>query len=485
MKELGFKNFGRFANFPALKTGNINFLVGKNNSGKSTYINALTLCANNLPVIGQKNHPGFVGRLYPFFNFALNQTHKRKVCDFNRAYFHKAESDFRFPLCLCTRYIDFSFVEGILKYTIVIGAEELDGNMIEVPIVLISVMDQSNGLEFVFNYISNQVTIKFPEHINNNNENPCFDLFCGDELTFDMEPFENYEYNWSHELCFVLDGIIWQIERDYVKKSDDINSLSMSFLISEIKKMKDKLKVFTHPSVEFVSHINAGHKSVFNINDKDDEMAQVIHEYSLHSTSHDFIRKIMHDFEIGDDYKIDCVEGEAYIVKILVGEDPISDKSWRNLMDYGVGCVNLFMILLQLANIIYKYVIEVEQDDASDVLVVLEEPEQNLHPQLQSKLADLLLYVNKNYGFCFLVETHSEYLIRKSQVLVSNLGCQSEEELTSKNPFRTFYFPIEDIPYEMEYTTSGLFRQKFGKGFFDEAGDMHLELLKQIQENQV
>ena len=37
MRQIGFKNFRRFANHLTIDFGNINLLVGGNNSGKSTF----------------------------------------------------------------------------------------------------------------------------------------------------------------------------------------------------------------------------------------------------------------------------------------------------------------------------------------------------------------------------------------------------------------------------------------------------------------
>jgi predicted ATP-dependent endonuclease of OLD family len=43
MNKIGFKNFRRFLDFPDLEYGGVTLLVGKNNSGKSTFVKALML----------------------------------------------------------------------------------------------------------------------------------------------------------------------------------------------------------------------------------------------------------------------------------------------------------------------------------------------------------------------------------------------------------------------------------------------------------
>ena len=106
-----------------------------------------------------------------------------------------------------------------------------------------------------------------------------------------------------------------------------------------------------------------------------------------------------------------------------------------------------------------------------------EEPELNLHPALQSKLADLFLDVHQRFNIDFLIETHSEYILRRSQVIVAT---NEFEVAPNENPFCVHYFPkdIHQMPYRLEYQEDGSFNRNFGDGFFDEASSSTLELLK-------
>lgn len=72
--------------------------------------------------------------------------------------------------------------------------------------------------------------------------------------------------------------------------------------------------------------------------------------------------------------------------------------------------------------------------------LAIEEPENHLHPKLQSLLADMFLDAYTNYNIHFIVETHSEYLIRKSQVLVAHMDYSSNDEAEMKSPFRPTIF---------------------------------------------
>ena len=109
---------------------------------------------------------------------------------------------------------------------------------------------------------------------------------------------------------------------------------------------------------------------------------------------------------------------------------------------------------------------------------------------MQSKLADFFydIFSNDEFqrrsqviaNFNLIVETHSEYLIRRSQIIVGeNFG---SDETISDNPFKVNYFPEEGQPYDLVYTKTGMFENKFGPGFLDEAGKLHLSVIKRSRE---
>ena len=98
---------------------------------------------------------------------------------------------------------------------------------------------------------------------------------------------------------------------------------------------------------------------------------------------------------------------------------------------------------------------------------------------LQSKLADLLFDLYEKYGYRFIIETHSEYLIRKTQVIVKE-NFNNEKNPLKDNPFKVFYFNSSDSEkpyYEIIYQKDGSFSNDFGKGFFDEASNLAYEIL--------
>lgn len=163
----------------------------------------------------------------------------------------------------------------------------------------------------------------------------------------------------------------------------------------------------------------------------------------------------------------------------------INKKRKVSLADQGHGITQIVSILLQIECEIMRQ--EIESCDRPELhssingnlnstgsLLVIEEPEVSLHPSMQSKLA-LLFEDASHYGIRFIIETHSEYLVRRTQAFVANLKTEDEYR---NNPFVVYYFNGDGTAYDLQYYRSGRFVNNFGTGFFDEAGKSSIEVLK-------
>lgn len=169
------------------------------------------------------------------------------------------------------------------------------------------------------------------------------------------------------------------------------------------------------------------------------------------------------------------------------------DKNRRGypLADEGYGISQLVTFLLHIENeIIFDrlttdskvhYPLYVKKINRTIPSLSLEEPEVSLHPSMQSQLADIFYDAYKNYDIHFIVETHSEYLIRRTQALVA--GYKSQEEFESK-PFSVVYIGKGGQSYQLVYEESGRFSNSFGPGFFDEASRSSIMILKREKKMQ-
>lgn len=244
---------------------------------------------------------------------------------------------------------------------------------------------------------------------------------------------------------------------------------------NNLKQLLDSLEV------EYISAHAANQNTLYNTADENDYIAQTVHNFWREKITpgyreYEFVRDWMQKFEIGIDFKIEVlVPGEAYTVSITE-----EDGNEVSLADKGMGSIQMMILLLRLATILYTHKPKSvkESREWSSPIIVIEEPEQNLHPKMQSFLADLFHYL-ASIEYCkFVIETHSEYLIRKSQVIVAEQKFVNEEDLKNNNSFKVYYLPTDDsLPYELLYRTDGCFANDFGEGFFDEAEKLAFQVL--------
>lgn len=268
---------------------------------------------------------------------------------------------------------------------------------------------------------------------------------------------------------------VWNNSEDD-RANEQILADKKSLILESAAALESELR---RPHVYYIQAHGVSQKMLYTIDDKNDFMAQAIHEYARRGVVHGsftdtFIRKWMSEFGIGTDYEIKSIGGEGYTFSV------ITPNGKMNLADMGMGTNQLMVLLLSLATIMFEEGHHGKDGGKSFVpkFIIIEEPEQNLHPRLQSKLADLISEVAMDDSYKFLIETHSEYLIRRTQVLVAEMNIENEDELEKQNPFKVYYFPANDMPYDMKYLPTGRFENKFGEGFFDEASTAALTISK-------
>ena len=165
------------------------------------------------------------------------------------------------------------------------------------------------------------------------------------------------------------------------------------------------------------------------------------------------------------------------------------DGETKLLADEGYGITQLFSLLLQIENSIFNVTqkawkvgrwttefqtqIELRYNPTT---IYVEEPENHLHPKFQSLLADMFLEAYQKYNIHFVVETHSEYLIRKLQLHVANKEVDFTHEDLSLN-----YVDTDEQGFafnkQIEVQEDGRLKESFGSGFFDEADKLAVELI--------
>lgn len=510
-RTIGFDNFRRFIHFEPITYDHITYLVGRNNSGKSTVVKALMLVLNYLKS----------GRIDTFV-FAEDVLEEVNIVSYERAKNRLAKDD----------YIRFHHVFGPYEVHITVTGKE---GMTTARVQEFILGDGALGMRFTIAPEQRMIKLEAAgtpqEALTAEEEEPL-------GLAPRIEALKKELRKWSKDKTskgyIQLNQELEALKRKQaiLAKSapvarirsggfsvrsyyrDGVNlepalrafiSETLSMTAERHKKLPENKGRTAAVLNESYSHYRAAHArgrdlrasmdgffsqleqvsryylgasstkqpALFAIRDRNNALAQAIHEYQQlgikpGETAHRFILQWLKEedgFEVGDDFEIITRAGEAYEVKVSSHgtKIPLSDK--------GMGSIQAMLLIFRLACIIHK----TEQNKAYRPIVIIEEPELNLHPALQSRLSDLFLDVHDKYGIDFMVETHSEYMVRRTQVLVK------EKELgvaPNENPFTILYFDKDKLStWNMKYRPDGRFENDFGAGFYDVAGNLTLDLL--------
>ncbi len=168
----------------------------------------------------------------------------------------------------------------------------------------------------------------------------------------------------------------------------------------------------------------------------------------------------------------------------LQGEiNPLFDKKYDTqtievsglpLVEQGFGISQIVALLLKITTCKTDAITKIR---GGTVAIICEEPEANLHPAFQSKLADMFVDAQNTFNHQFIIETHSEYMIRKFQYLVAK-GKMKKEDIV------IYYFnDPNNIPAgekqvkKIEILEDGRLSSPFGTGFYDETAKIMSALL--------
>lgn len=455
---VGLTNFRRFTNLELLPLSGVNILVGGNNAGKSTFVKGLLLGLDNIKSLTPQAANSVAGGRILYFQLDSNNIHDVHVGTFNRAYSTK---------CIQTknhscREMGFKFRISHFTIEVIISPNDDKVDITSIPISKICVTDEKRKASFDFNYFKQHVTMNY--EMDGESQTKNFAMLLPDSSDGKM-----------NIIASSIRGIADYISSNNEEEDNDWSELQClrgktGFLI-EIASELDG--IITNTQVEYIYAHGINQKILFNYNDKNDFMAITLHDLMIEHISSDektFICTWMENFGIGKDYDITSIGGEAYSIQLKNMNDDLV-----YLADMGMGASQLLVLIFRLAIIIHRQ--RMRGKSPYRPTIIIEEPEQNMHPAYQSKLAEFFYEVHNLYGFNFIVETHSEYLVRKSQVIVAQQNYKTQESLNKKNPFKVYYFPTNGNPYEMEYRIDGNFSNDFGSGFYDEANNLLFEII--------
>lgn len=237
--------------------------------------------------------------------------------------------------------------------------------------------------------------------------------------------------------------------------------------------------------IDFIPSVRGDIDRRYRIGDNQSELKKLLNYFfatiSSNNKSLPFIDKYISEFGIADKVEF-LISEDSYDSRIVL----YKNGNKFDLADVGYGYSQLVPIILKIA-------LQIEKNSSfefgiSSSILIIEEPETNLHPALQSKLADMFIECYQKYNIQLIIETHSEYLIRRLQRRTAEYyNDKKKNELAISTDFTQIYYfyPPDNVPegekqiYPINIENDGALTRNFGRGFYDEAGNEDL-LLYQI-----
>jgi predicted ATPase len=241
-------------------------------------------------------------------------------------------------------------------------------------------------------------------------------------------------------------------------------------LFNEVKRATNIFQL-----VDFVEANRIEPKRIYYFSDNSKFVKQMksIVEYVEDIQQHEiinYVRSSLQKLGIANDIKISIqedIEGFKIFLTNRDGRDVI-------LPEHGYGVLQLMPILL--GTIPIRDDNYVTGNEYLPQILVLEEPEANLHPKLQSDLVDILVKAVTEFNYQLIIETHSEYIIRKLQYLTA------KGEL---KPTDTAIYYFSRTPEHSDDTVevkriniknNGALSDNFGPGFLDVTDNIAMEI---------
>ncbi len=179
-------------------------------------------------------------------------------------------------------------------------------------------------------------------------------------------------------------------------------------------------------------------------NTKDDASIEILQKFN----------KAIQELGIANEIKLESTSSVSELKVRISG-------IWNSIIDVGYG------VGLQIPIILQAIISQVE--NKGDILII-EQPEIHLHPALHSKFMDILVKYSGNTKL--IIETHSEHIIRKLQLLV-------KQRIVHNQDVNVYYFKNEKGIFNItnhQLLENGQLHPIFPKGFYDNTYSLSKEL---------
>ena len=471
MFKLKLNNYRGFLN-EEFNFSRVNILIGENSAGKSSILKFLLALKQSLRTPNNKES-----------NITLSND-ETDLGNYKEMIFnHEVHRNLSFSFEFQKDYFDFFLNEGLVKKEVVtnyLGGEISTPTTIDFELTS-DLSNHKNIKTKIFN--ENLGIISFIYSKNNNkaekdiyiiNDSPkCTIHFTSFYYKKDFI-FDEIEYEKEAFLTIITSDLKESIKNTIANK-EDINRIywSIAFLLITQNYIRLHLAridyinpLLSEPAKRiYLSGDTRNITKIRNIKDLTDYLST----NTVAPKFKDELSKILSDFGIADVIHVKQ-EKDGYTRELRITINGLDN----NIKDVGFGVSLQLPIFAQALISENRTVIRDGRRIRKGETLLIEQPEVHLHPNLQAKFVDALLKIGSNN--VYFIETHSEHIIRKLQLIVKESKHNTKSEDISIHYFKKSGKDMIKSFHQIDQET-GKLEPKFPKGFYDVSYELAFQLM--------
>jgi predicted ATP-dependent endonuclease of OLD family len=457
LKKISLNNFRVFKDKTGFELAPITILTGANNSGKSSVLKALLLWESNSD-FDTINDLIFKNGRHDLGEFGLAKSGTNETMDFEFTYEGIPLNLEWLPDAECTILLSYTrdngsgklksfkfFYTDVLLFSVEYENERKMNAYYNLPKLL---TPQIENIDFISNYVTFNHTFNVKGLITNTN-------MIANALKKNEKPYDIFLNN-AKDIASNRKDVLNRLEFDLYNPFNAIEyhlrtSFQQLFHLDYTSANRSRAQRAYTRAIAPYTYDTFSIYTKKDLNYDDAKVREFVHFWMTNKER---------GFGLVEDLDI-FMENETIFVRIK------HNGGMRgNLTEVGFSVAQILPLVVRIAI-----------NDTQFALV--EEPETNLHPKLQARLADMFMEAYTKFGTRFIVETHSEYFIRKLQFHTAKGNIKPEDTavyyLYDPNDERAADEPQVKRLYIDE---NGNFDTPFGTGFFDESTNLMMDIYR-------
>lgn len=272
-----------------------------------------------------------------------------------------------------------------------------------------------------------------------------------------------------------LNQILTEIKRSLTSDPNSTNEFQKLFVDHFQKTWSSTIHLYER--IAYLPSVRGLTSRVYNLSNQNHLISLIkIYDYNKDVPIF-FVNRWIKEFEIGTKLKVN-VHQKYDIAQLAIQTEQNEKTISRPLIDFGYGILQFVTILIQIACLAGQTKSKYGNDSHYEQsLLIIEEPETNLHPKWQSRLAEMFTEASNEFNIQFIIETHSEYMIRNFQNLVADKSLEKDNIIIH-------YLRDKNNPNSKPQMSSinieadgSIDYDQFDNGFFDEHTKLEQSLL--------